>query len=653
VSLMQRLRRVRVILAIGIGVRAVGWGVLAALSLLLAGGIVDHFAPLPASARSLLLDVARLAGLASFVALVWRDRSVFSTDHVALWLEEQQPSLRYALVSALELRDERFLRGDEPRAWPSLASRRALRGVGLPIGVMLVALLVVLALPSGAVARLRSPRVGDVLDRGASRAPNASRLAPLVARITPPPYSGEKESTVEEPTDVRALVGSALSIEGRGAPAGVLGVVGEDTIHAAAAGERWTIPLRASVKAATVRLIDRGFQRLVAVEPIVDAPPIVTLLSPAHDSVLRQPRGTLTLSAEASDDFGLAGAAFEYIVSSGEGENFTFKSGTIGAVKPSGTRASYTASFSLATLGLKPGDILHIRAVARDANDVTGPGTGASDTRAIRIARADEYDSVAVEAAAPSEADKSIISERMLITLAEALEKRRPNLARDTLVRESRTIAADQRKLRSSVSEIIFGKADSAVNVSVDVIDIDDESDPSIAVNKPLLEAYNAMWDASTALEVGEPANALPHMRRALAAIQRARNAERLYLRGRPPQVVLDLSRVRLKGKDKGSSSTRHAVGAIDVAQRALADRFLRILDLAARNQGAAADSLLVLRIDALADNPPFAAALSDAANAIRRRRGDDATSAFVRARRALGGAPVALDSIARWGIIP
>ena len=32
-----------------------------------------------------------------------------------------------------------------------------------------------------------------------------------------------------------------------------------------------------------------------------------------------------------------------------------------------------------------------------------------------------------------------------------------------------------------------------------------------VAVNKPLLEAYNAMWDAQTELETGEPERALPH----------------------------------------------------------------------------------------------------------------------------------------------
>ena len=46
--------------------------------------------------------------------------------------------------------------------------------------------------------------------------------------------------------------------------------------------------------------------------------------------------------------------------------------------------------------------------VARDANNVTGPGIGVSETRSLRIARADEYDSVAVEAATLSADRKSV-----------------------------------------------------------------------------------------------------------------------------------------------------------------------------------------------------------------------------------------------------
>ena len=83
------------------------------------------------------------------------------------------------------------------------------------------------------------------------------------------------------------------------------------------------------------------------------------------------------------------------------------------------------------------------------------------------------------------------------------------------------------------------------------------------------------------------------------------------------------------------------------------AERFSSIIELTSRAPQAAIDSLLVLRIEALTDAPAFADALSDAANAMRRGRSADATTALTRARRLLAGAPTARDSLARWGIVP
>jgi hypothetical protein len=199
----------------------------------------------------------------------------------------------------------------------------------------------------------------------------------------------------------------------------------------------------------------------------------------------------------------------------------------------------------------------------------------------------------------------------------------------------------------------MLARADSATNRSTDPIDFGGGESPVVAVNKPLLEAYNAMWDASTELEVAEPGRALPHMRRALAAIQRARAAERVYLRGRPPQVVVDVNKARLQGKDKGAPSMRQPIAASDSAMRRRTERFANIVELAARDAPAAIDSLLILRIEALTDAPAFAAALSDAASAMRRGKGAAATESLARARRLLAGAPIARDSLARWGIVP
>ena len=60
-----------------------------------------------------------------------------------------------------------------------------------------------------------------------------------------------------------------------------------------------------------------------------------------------------------------------------------------------------------------------------------------------------------------------------------------------------------------------------------------------------------------------------------------------------------------------------------------------------------------LLRLDVLGGNPAYAAALGDAAAALHGGRGDAATTALVRARRALGGTPVTRDSLGRWSGLP
>jgi hypothetical protein len=679
---LTQLRAVRVVLAIGALLRAIAWGIGASFTLFAAAALIDLITPLSLGTRHAIVAVAALGAIAIAASMCWRDRGVLSLERVAMWIEERVPSLQYALVTAVETGNASFAAGLKADRWRPIAVRRSGRALRAPIVVVIIAFATLLVLPGGAVARMTSPRAGDSLDRSSMLVrPSASRLTPLVAEVVPPRYSGGKTSTLDEPRDVRALVGSALTISGRGDATGIVARTGKDSLVATQRGDRWSIALAVPTKAIAIRLTDRTFERIVAVEPVLDASPSVVLNAPAHDSVLRTPKGRIPLTAHATDDFGLVSAAFEYIVSSGEGETFKFKSGVLGALKPAGKTASLASALSIDSLGLKAGDIVHVRAVARDANDVSGPGVGVSETRTIRIARADEYDSVAVDAAGPADEEKSVISERMLIMLAEALQKRRPTLRRDTVVSESRRIAVDQKRLRRTVGDVVFtrlggdpsgeehteeesptraktmeemlARADSATNQSTGLIDFEGGESPVVAVNKPLLEAYNAMWAASTELEIGEPGRALPHMRRALEAIERARKAERVYLRGAPPAVVIDVSKARLKGKDKGATSTRRPLTPADSAARSRLIRFATIVELIQRDRRAAIDSLLVLRIDALADEPSFASALSDAADAMRRGKADDASNALTRARRVLAGPPVARDSLARWSIVP
>jgi hypothetical protein len=371
-------------------------------------------------------------------------------------------------------------------------------------------------------------------------------------------------------------------------------------------------------------------------------------------------------------------------VSSGAGETFSFRSGRVaGARYDRGTRAAtLEGSLILDTLKLGPGDLIHLRAVALDRNDVTGPGRGASETRTLRIARADEYDSVSVDPLPPTEPEKNALSQRMILIMTQELEARRRRIGQPELREESRRIAREQTRLRKRVGEVVFMRlgedaggehshfagdghehgeegplnpdqilaaAEAAANADPQrLLEGDHEESPIVAINRPLLEAYNHMWQASTELEIGNPRGSIPWMERAIEALQRARAAERIYLRGRPPRVVVDLAKVRGTGRERAAPGARTARSPADAARAARLARFDALLALVVAAPQATSDSLLLLRLTVPEEERATAAALDAAAEAVR--AGGDVTAALQRARRALAGDPVRRDGLRAWG---
>jgi len=685
----RRVRRARALLAASALGKALLWAACAAALTIVLAALADWALGLPRAVRAAAPAAAAALAAVAAARLAWRGRRAAATAAVALWLEEREPALRYALVTALEapaaLPNAALEREVQRVRWTGTLTRAA-AGALLPPAILLVAAVILAAMiPSGIMARVRHARPGDVLARPtATGAEPPSRLVPLVATVQPPAYTGETARVVEEPTSLTALAGSRVTLEGRGRAVGLVARLGDAALPVEDAGGRWRIVTAMPRRSAPLRLADGERQRLVILESRPDSSPMVTLTAPARDTVRRAAAGALALAAEARDDLGLSSAWLEYIVSSGEGESFTFRSGTLGRVAPRGARTvALRAVLRLDSLALSPGDVVHLRAVARDANDVTGPGVGASETRTLRVARRGEYDSVAVEGAPPPPPDTSEVSQRMLIMLAEALERRRPRLRRETVVSESRRIGSDQARLRRRVGEIIFIRlgeqsaehshtpgdgyehgdrggalspeellraAEEATSQAAgEPLDFAEGESPVVAVNRPLLEAYNAMWDAGRELDIGEPRRALPHMRAALAAIQRARQAERIYLRGRPPAVVVDVRKVRLAGSiDSARAGPRTPRPAMDDPTVRALQRLDLLLDLLEQNPGAAVDSLLLLRLDLLEPAPRAAAAVAESAE--RLRHGRDATAALGRARRLLLGEPEARPSLPRWG---
>lgn len=684
-----RLARAGRVLAAAQSARALLLALAVGAAVLALGLVLDAAVGLPFGVRRAVLPVAVVAAA---MVLVWRvARDVRAAlratrESLALWFEARLPDLRYSLVTSIDpaaggdvrARLEAVAAEAPLEREVQLATRHALLRPAM--AAIAMSLLVVLA-PSSAVGRVANPEPGDALARpGAAARAVADPLASIVVRVTPPEYTGLGAVAYDDPSTVAAMVGGRVRIEGLGQ--GVRAdVAGARTVSRGTDG--WTIDLPVPAKATAVRLIGSTRERMLVVDPISDSVPTVRLDQPTRDSVLRVAAGIVRLQADVRDDLGLADAAFEFIVSSGAGETFTFRSGRVAArTFNAGTHtARLEGTLTLDTIKLGPGDLIHLRAVARDRNDVTGPGAGASETRTLRIALADEYDSVSVDPMPPTEPEKNALSQRMILMLTQELVQRLPRISETERTRESRKIALEQTRIRKRVGEVVFlrlgedggehahfagdghnhGKegllnpddiltaAERAANYDpTKQLESEGDETPIVAINKPLLEAYNHMWRAATELETSSPKTAIPWMERAIEALQRARAAERIYLRGRPPRVVVDLAKVRGAGKEKHAPGDRSARAPLDAARQARLDRFDAALTIVATDPSAAADSLLLVRLAVPEDERSTARVLDAAADAVR--KGGDVTAALQAARRALAGAPRRDSALIGWG---
>ena len=685
----ERLASARRAFGLAASARGVAVAVVVALAVLLTSALADALVGVPMSLRRLILPFAAAAGAAALISeVVRRIRPAWraSDEAIALWFERRLPALRYALVTAVDPHvatvPPAIMRTVEQTALEHEVRHAARRLLLRPLVVLVLVALSLLAAPDGAIARVTRPRAGDALARaGAASRAVSDPLATIVVRLVPPAYTGLGNTALEDPSSVSALAGSRIVVEGRG-----VGVTARLESLEIAPTERdgtWRVAFDVPARASGLRLRGPARERVLVVESYADSVPVARLDAPRRDSVLRVARGALVLRAELRDDHGLASAAFEYIVSAGAGEAYTFRSGRVGArTFAAGARdGRIEGTLLLDTLKLGPGDLIHLRALGRDRNDVSGPGQGASETRTIRIARADEYDSVSVDPMPPTEPEKNALSQRMILLMTTALRDRAPRIGAAAVQRESRRLAVEQTKLRKRVGEVIFirlsedqgehahfagdghehgaekpldpdqvlAAAQRAANVDpMRQLEGEGDETPVVAINRPLLEAYNHMWRASTELETATPAAAIPWMQRAIEALQRARAAERIYLRGRPPRVVVDLAKVRGTGREKSAPSVREARAPLDADRAARLLRFDAVLGIVAAVPLAAVDSLLLLRLSLPTTDRTAAQALDAAADAMR--RGGDVTAALQRARRSLAGAPVRQDGLSPWG---
>jgi hypothetical protein len=594
------------------------------------------------------------------------------------------------------------------------ASARAVRGAVLPAAAAAAAAAVLLTtLPARAPVALRRAPAGDAVAASAVPAATADPLARLRVTVTPPAYAGQRARTLDAPTGVAALVGSTLVVEGAGDGSRVRATLDAGTGgpepelvavpgRAAARGDAprpaalpvrrdgasWRVALAMPSRPAVLRLAGPARARLVVLEPQADLPPRVTLDRPVRDTVLRTPAGAVPLRARADDDLALADGHFEWVVSSGEGENFTFRSGRLGGAAFGGARGALAAGLDLGALALKPGDVVHVRAVVRDRR----PGRRARrlETRRLRVARAGEYDSVAVEGAPPPAADTTALGQRMLLQLTEALvaraRARRAPLgarpwppsrggspptrpappARGRRGVRPRRRARARRPAPSTPTSTATGTTTSPPSACRS--SPPSRCSPPRAVppaagrgRPPSPRASRPWWPSTSrcsrrtttcgtpAARSRSPSRRGPSRRcagRSPRSSGRAPPSASTCAAGRRRPVV-DVNKVRLAGGVNGDTlapapRTAALYAALDPAARGRAlalDRALAGLARGGAPAADAADSLALLRVRALGDAPALAAALGDALAALA--GGGDASAPLARARRA-AGAPAA-----------
>jgi len=348
--------------ATGLLVAAVAWPVASALA-------INHVVALS------------LAIVSAVVATAWFYRRIrgpgFTIPVVSLWIEERVPSLHYGLVTAVEEGAppslERVVAGVDWTGVTRAAGRKAL--VAPAFGVLVAGALF-------AVSIAFAPAVLRLADRVASDRRAPAGTLDVTVQVVPPAYTRRRAESFRNPPLIRALVGSELRVSVSGSDSVVLHA-GETPV----AAER---PWRVGSQAVALRVRSGANSRIIAVDPVPDTTPAVLLRDPARDTVLATPDGSFALGADVRDDLGIGRAAFEYIVSSGSGESFTFATGSIGATRFGGaSTGAISGRLTLSALNLKPGDFVHVRAVAFDLRDDTASARGASETRTIRVAQAD------------------------------------------------------------------------------------------------------------------------------------------------------------------------------------------------------------------------------------------------------------------------
>ena len=131
----------------------------------------------------------------------------FTLPAVSLWIEEHVPALGYGLVTAIETGAPATLeRSAGAVDWSGATRDAARKALGIPLAVTAASLALLIA--SIAFA----PTVSRVASRIGSVARSGAGTMHVSVEVIPPAYSRRRSESLNNPSVVRALVGSGIRV---------------------------------------------------------------------------------------------------------------------------------------------------------------------------------------------------------------------------------------------------------------------------------------------------------------------------------------------------------------------------------------------------------------------------------------------------------
>ncbi|GGE03072.1 membrane protein [Polymorphobacter glacialis] len=330
------------------------------------------------------------------------------------------------------------------------------------------------------------------------------------------------------------------------------------------------------------------------INAIPDSPPIIRVLTPERtltEMTPSQPRWPLTF--EATDDHAITPTArLRIIVTSGEGENITFRESTAaltGAGPPKKRR--FTANLPIAALGLTPGNDIVAQLIVTD-NRAPNPQTVRSPSLILRWPPNLGQQAGGLEGMVKTVLPAYFRSQRQIIIDAEALLRDKRRITPERFAARSDALGEDQRILRMRYGQFLGEESSEAPSLPVNdslptndapqpadkpaekteapalpaghaaddghghaapekgfgkAIDVlaeygHEHGDESATIADPvtretLRQALDAMWDSERNLRQAAPEIALPFAYTALELIKKVQQASRIYLSRTGPEL--------------------------------------------------------------------------------------------------------------------